>query len=141
LQDFLRGKPYGRMAGRKRLFTERDLYELVEDIGGVSHPKKKLRPKLLAKLRELVNRGKSDRDGFIYFLSDLHGRIKIGFALKDVKLRVLDLQIGNADQLTIEAIIPGTQQQEIALHDHFERYCVRGEWFTFSHEIRNWLAG
>src|SRR5579885_647868 len=32
LQDFLRGRPYGRMAGRKRLFTESDIAALIEEL-------------------------------------------------------------------------------------------------------------
>jgi hypothetical protein len=32
LQEFLRGRPYGRMAGRKRLFTEADIAILIEGL-------------------------------------------------------------------------------------------------------------
>jgi hypothetical protein len=32
LQDFLRDHPYGRMAGRKRLFTESDITALIEEL-------------------------------------------------------------------------------------------------------------
>lgn len=32
LQDFLRDRPYGRMAGRKRLFTESDVATLIEEL-------------------------------------------------------------------------------------------------------------
>lgn len=32
LQGFLRGKPYGKMAGRKRLFTEIDVAAIYEEL-------------------------------------------------------------------------------------------------------------
>lgn len=41
LQGFLRGRPFGRMAGRKRRFTEDDLAEIIE---ALPHPSIALRP-------------------------------------------------------------------------------------------------
>jgi hypothetical protein len=47
LQHFLRGRPYGRMAGRKRLFTESNIAKLIEGLPcplSLSRPVKVNRP-------------------------------------------------------------------------------------------------
>src|SRR5256885_193927 len=46
-QDFLRGKPYGRMLGRKRVFTEADIAALIEELACPSGSSLPARAKVL----------------------------------------------------------------------------------------------
>lgn len=68
--------------------------------------------------------------GFAYLLADEHDRVKIG-AATDVLQRRADLQVGNADDLTILDVIRSDDMfaLEAALKAHYRYARVRGEWF------------
>lgn len=77
---------------------------------------------------------------FVYFISD--GQfIKIGVA-KDVGSRIRDLQVANARQLELIAVIPCkddrcAKQLEMYLHNVYSRWRISGEWFSL-HGIVDW---
>lgn len=68
--------------------------------------------------------------GFGYLLADEHDRVKLG-AATDVLQRRADLQVGNADDLTILGVIETDDMfaLEAALKAHYRHARVRGEWF------------
>lgn len=141
LQDFLKNRPYGRMAGRSRLFTESDYFELLQALSGEAPtPRPRQMSKDMAALKELCDSKNQNRAGLIYVVKDDHERVKIGFALSDVEWRVATLQCGNADPLIIEVIFEGPESLERELHRKFHKYHVRGEWFVYSEEIRSFVA-
>ena len=68
------------------------------------------------------------RPGFVYLMRDnRNGRTKIGVS-KDPKYRELTLQSEQPDVVLIESW-PGSFNDEQALHVHYAKYRVRGEWF------------
>lgn len=68
-------------------------------------------------------------DGFVYFISDEDGFIKIGRALRP-RQRLSDFQIANRQKLVLLATIPGGQAKESEMHRRFAASRHRGEWFT-----------
>lgn len=75
-----------------------------------------------------------DAPTWVYFISDDFGHVKIGVAA-DVEMRRQDMQIANPGELRIEAVLPGDETLEYALHDKFAADWVRGEWFVLSPAI------
>ena len=70
-----------------------------------------------------------------YFIKDQRGRVKIG-ASTNIPARFSDIQVGNADELTLLAVL---DIDETDLHTKFDKYHIRGEWFTLSNEIKEYL--
>lgn len=68
---------------------------------------------------------------WVYFvqLGD-SGPVKIGTA-RDVRQRIASLQCGTIETLTLLAVVPGARDVEKKMHDQFEKYRLRGEWFEF----------
>lgn len=66
----------------------------------------------------------------VYFISDEHGRVKIGHAL-DVEKRLSGLQTSCADALYVMRLIDGGEPTERWLHRRFAAAHIRGEWFRF----------
>lgn len=65
----------------------------------------------------------------IYFIRDRISRaIKIGVT-NDPQKRLVTLQIGNPNLLTLMGTIRGALKEEEALHEKFKAHHVRGEWF------------
>ena len=80
--------------------------------------------KIIGYERRTINLAK----GRVYFVRD--GRaVKIGWAL-DGKERVKLLQTGNPRKLNLLGTIKGSVLLERALHRHFKRNRIRGEWVT-----------
>jgi hypothetical protein len=72
---------------------------------------------------------------WIYFIGNrTDGTVKIGISNNPEK-RFKTLQTGNADDLTILALIPGNEQTERALHRRFDHLHVRGEWFQWRGDL------
>lgn len=66
----------------------------------------------------------------VYFIrSGDEGPIKIGWSKSGV-LRLWALQVGNPEQLHVIARMPGTIDDEAALHERFRHLHIRGEWFA-----------
>lgn len=70
-----------------------------------------------------------NKKGFVYFIQGLcGGAIKVGYSA-DPKKRLLELQTGYPDTLTILLMIPGDERTERTLHRLFEASRLKGEWF------------
>lgn len=67
--------------------------------------------------------------GKIYFLQVPSGPIKIGFTTKKPMGRMLELQAGNHETLTLLHWMPGTLEMERDLHRRFLHLLLRSEWF------------
>ncbi len=80
------------------------------------------------------------KQGKIYFiLGKKSKRIKFGFTLGRVEKRMGSLQTGSPEPLTILGWIPGTCQDEKALHKRFKPLNVKGEWFTETDELKSFI--
>lgn len=73
---------------------------------------------------------------WIYFIrSGEDGPIKIGQA-RDPEDRLICLQTGSAERLTIETAMLGAPEVEFRLHRKFAEHRIRGEWFQPAPEIQ-----
>jgi Meiotically Up-regulated Gene 113 (MUG113) protein len=71
----------------------------------------------------------------IYFIQDSHSKaIKIGHARHPDK-RLGDLQVGAPHVLTLLGTLPGGPMEEALIHDQFEPFHLRGEWFKGETEL------
>lgn len=86
-------------------------------------------------------------NGFIYFISDNNGHIKIGVT-EDVTRRMQQLQTGNAMELSlIHSIRMNSMSDaydlETILHRTFDEYQVKNEWYRGDVVMRmlrhNWI--
>jgi hypothetical protein len=75
--------------------------------------------------------------GHVYFIL-VGDKVKIGYSARPLN-RLRALQTSHPDKLHILATIPGSQKTEGRLHERFDRYKVRGEWFRFTPEIRGFI--
>ena len=75
----------------------------------------------------------------VYFITNKKETVvKIGFSANP-KQRLRSLQHSNYDPLKIYKLFNGDFVHEKFLHDTFSKYKIRGEFFTFSDEIKNFL--
>jgi hypothetical protein len=84
-----------------------------------------------------------------YFITDGTGQVKIGRAANTLT-RLRQLQTGNPRQLRVALALPlgyeflgnmkSGEWDEAALHRRFSRERVRGEWFRFSDDIKQFIA-
>ena len=63
---------------------------------------------------------------------------KVGYS-KNPDKRLESLQIGSPHKLFIAATVHGELYDEAMIHKRWEHLAVRGEWFTFSEDMLNWL--
>lgn len=71
----------------------------------------------------------------IYFIQDTHSNaIKIGHARRPER-RLLELQTGAPYALTLLGTLPGGPLEEILLHEQFDPFHLRGEWFKGETEL------
>jgi hypothetical protein len=71
----------------------------------------------------------------LYLISDDEGygegvHVKIGFTT-DVEERLRTLQTGNPKELNIQGLFNGDRDTEKELHELFEAFHVRGEWYRY----------
>lgn len=85
--------------------------------------------------------GTPSKDSRVYFIqSGTDGPIKIGKA-NDPEARLAELQVGSPSALRLIGSIPGGIAEERALHARFSADRVRGEWFSPSAPLLDYLAG
>jgi hypothetical protein len=80
--------------------------------------------------------------GYVYFVTcttSLHYPIKIGWG-KHVAGRMVNMQVGNPNLLTVLAAIPGTYRDERNLHARFRHLHIRGEWFRAGADLLEYVA-
>jgi Meiotically up-regulated gene 113 len=68
--------------------------------------------------------------GYVYFIQDgLSRYVKIGWTTDSPFRRLQTLQTGCPGDLSVAAMVRGTEDLEKALHKRFAHYRIRGEWF------------
>lgn len=78
--------------------------------------------------------------GGVYFIQAGAGPIKIGFS-NDVIERMALLQTGNAEALILRGVIRSTDRTlESQMHRKFQEDWIRGEWFSPSRLLLNFIA-
>jgi len=77
----------------------------------------------------------------IYFLYDsVNNVVKIGKSKEgSLYSRLSSLQTGNVTKLDLLGIITGYTDKESELHLKFDKYRIRGEWFEYTEEIKNYI--
>jgi len=75
----------------------------------------------------------------IYFIKSESGHVKIGYSENGVEQRINALQCGCPFELTLLKAIDGDREQEQLLHRKFKSFRCKGEWFSFTDEIMNFL--
>jgi hypothetical protein len=76
----------------------------------------------------------------IYFIQAVDGGpIKIGFTDKNIKTRLSIIQVGNPRELQIIGLIDNDVYSEEVLHNQFNKYLIRGEWFEPASEILKFI--
>lgn len=75
----------------------------------------------------------------IYFIVAFEVRkVKIGIS-RNLKRRLLALQMASPVHLKISASFPGTAETEHAMHERFAKARLHGEWFTLTREIEDFI--
>lgn len=75
----------------------------------------------------------------IYFIKSKRF-VKIGYTAKEPEKRLAQLQTGNPETLKLLGTIEGTPEVEKALHNYFNRFHFRGEWFCIKGELQMCLG-
>lgn len=123
LQEFLRGKSFGRFAGRTRLFTESDIAQL--------------RLTLLHTAMDGLGREARSGVGHVYFI-EAGDFIKIGYTQSPLA-RVIKMMTDSPFELKVLHLEDGTFKQEKNYHRHFAPLRVRGEWFRKAPELLEFI--
>jgi len=77
----------------------------------------------------------------IYFIQEgNYGNVKIGHTDRDVYERIKEFETGNSSELKLIIQIYGDKNLEKELHYKFEKYRVKGEWFEYSSEIKEYIV-
>jgi len=76
---------------------------------------------------------------YIYFIGDQRRAIKIGVTSGLVEWRLRNLQIGNADELTLLAVLREDELRERDMHERFSHLCIRSEWFHATEELMDYI--
>src|ERR1700722_19951266 len=75
-----------------------------------------------------------------YFIQQgTDGPIKIGYTDIGVRMRLTQLQTGNPEKLNLLLELPGSLEDEELLHQRFENYRIRGEWFHPAHTLLQFI--
>lgn len=75
----------------------------------------------------------------IYLIADKTNNLcKMGFS-NDPKKRLAALQTSNPFDLSLEVVLDIPNPAEKIIHKKFNRYRVRGEWFTYCKKIKNFF--
>ncbi len=75
----------------------------------------------------------------IYFIRcALTGRVKIGFSEKPWS-RLVKMRVDCPTELVMASVIEGDKAAEAALHKRFAAFHVRGEWFSETAELRDFV--
>ena len=81
------------------------------------------------------------RCGYIYFmLSEKLDAVKIGFTRNsDMKVRLKNCHTWSPYAYDLLKMIEGTMIDECQLHKRFVKYKIRGEWFHYSDELKEFI--
>ncbi len=109
--------------------TDYKILEAIREYPGITTDR------YIAKNRKSVRHLRPKFKPYTYFIQDQQGRVKIGTSV-NVQTRLSAIQTCNADKLTLLTVL---DEDEGDLHKKFDKYRIRGEWFTLSDEIREYL--
>lgn len=73
------------------------------------------------------------------YIVGFHGYIKIGWS-DNIRTRLKSLQQALPETLLLHATMPGSVDDERALHRRFSEYSTRGEWFRRCGELVAFIA-
>src|SRR5581483_8320686 len=90
-----------------------------------------------ARIRLICGTEGQARSG-IYFVTADREVVKIGFA-SNIELRIRTLQTGSARPLHLLLAIPGTPDDERALHKRFAALRLQGEWFRHDGDLKAFI--
>lgn len=74
------------------------------------------------------------RKGFVYFVREENGPIKIGWG-QNPQRRMAGMQTGNPRRLVLLGCMPATRKEERQLHARFADLRLAGEWFQPHEDI------
>lgn len=74
------------------------------------------------------------KKGYVYFVQDAHGRVKIGWS-NDPMRRLTSLQIAHSDRLKLLGVVRAKRTLERKLHERFAAHRISGEWFEPDAEL------
>lgn len=75
----------------------------------------------------------------VYFLSDEHGSIKVGWS-RNLDIRLTQIRSTNGAGITVLGSAPGSQRQEKEIHRLLAEFRLHGEWFRDCEEVRRVIA-
>ena len=86
-------------------------------------------------LKSMANRPKN----YVYFIKNESGKmVKIGYS-KNPEKRLKMLERTLPMSLELVYFMPGSELREKRLHEKFSKYRIKGEWFIFSDEIKQYI--
>ncbi len=84
---------------------------------------------------------KNKREKLVYFiLNPVADLVKIGIS-EDPAVRLVALQANTPHRLSLLGVVPGGAEKEKELHKQFANLRVRGEWFSFDTELKEFING
>lgn len=78
--------------------------------------------------------------GWVYVVGFLN-YVKIGFTSKSIEERMVGLQTGCPERITIYSTFRGSKQYEDYFHKRFAAYNTQGEWFRREGNLSAWIDG
>ena len=105
-------------------YTAHKLNEMLNNLNKKINESKELRKKLNYK----PTYKKEEKEGFIYFIQNKSGNIKIGWSNSPHE-RLKILQTGSSDILYLIGCIRGTIKDEKKYHKIFKSLRINNEWF------------
>lgn len=79
--------------------------------------------------------------GYVYFILDKDGRVKIGYSARSPRKRMATLQTAHAGTLRLLGFMRGDKSSERELHNRFAHLHIRGEWFRYEGELAKFIDG
>lgn len=80
------------------------------------------------------------KSGYIYFmLSEKMNAVKIGFTRGKIEDRLKKCQTWNPYNVDVLKIHKGTMIEERNLHKKFVKFKIKGEWFKYSKELKDYI--
>ena len=92
------------------------------------------------KLTLSILRCSLDKNGFVYFIGNIEaGVVKIGFS-KNPKSRISGIQTGTHLMLSILKVVEGNYGIEKQYHRKFSRQRIRGEWYSITGHLKDYIG-
>lgn len=80
------------------------------------------------------------KSGYIYFLlSEKMDAVKIGFTRGKIEKRLREWKTWHPYDFDVLKVLEGTMIEERLLHRRFWKDKIRGEWFRYSEELKEYI--